>query len=166
MSKDWQEDVRDFHEKCGLEVNTLPSLPSEDTLNLRMKLVDEEVNEELLPLLSSLAKKGAWDSETFAEDLASIADGIVDAIYVLLGTAVSFGIDLQPIWDATQTANMQKYKGPKREDGKILKPEGWKHPDVKELIENQLLTLSKGEVRKIEKNFYVDDYMERSDRSK
>jgi hypothetical protein len=32
---------------------------------------------------------------------------------------------------------MQKYTGKKRGDGKILKPEGWTHPDVKKLITDQ-----------------------------
>lgn len=138
MSNNWQEDVKDFHEKCGQEVNTKPSLLSEDTISLRYSLIDEEVNKELLPILKKLQEKGTWDSGEFIEDLAAIADGIVDAIYVLLGAAVSFGINLQPIWEATQKANMQKFGGPVRGDGKILKPEGWKHPDVQALIEHQL----------------------------
>jgi predicted HAD superfamily Cof-like phosphohydrolase len=138
MGHNWQSDVRAFHEKCGQEVNNSPSLISEDTISLRYSLIDEEVNKELLPILKKLQEKGTWDSEDFIEDLAATADGIVDAIYVLLGAAVSLGITIQPIWDATQEANMQKFTGPKRGDGKILKPEGWKHPDVKALIEHQL----------------------------
>lgn len=139
MSRNWQRDVQDFHEKCNQEVNTRPSIPSDDTISLRYSLIDEEINKELLPILDKLQKKGTWDSETFIEDLAGVADGIVDAIYVLLGAAVSFGINIQPIWDATQVANMQKYTGKKRGDGKILKPEGWTHPDVKKLLEDQSL---------------------------
>ena len=137
MSGDWQKDVQDFKEKVGQEVNTSPSLPSEDSISLQVELIREEVDRELLPFLEKLTKKGSWDSETFAEDLASVADGVADAIYVLLGTAISFGIHLQPIWDAIQEANMLKYGGGTRKDGKILKPEGWKHPDIKALVEHQ-----------------------------
>ena len=137
MSSNWQKDVQDFREKCGLGVNYSPSVPSEDTIRLDLDLIREEVTKELIPVLERLANKGTWDSQDFVKDLAELADALADSIYVIHGTAVGFGIQLQPIWDSIQEANMKKFGGPVRGDGKILKPEGWKHPDVKKLIEEQ-----------------------------
>jgi len=72
------------------------------------------------------------------EDLVEIADGIGDVIYVLLGTAVSYGIDLRPIFDAIHDSNMKKVGGCTRDDGKIMKPEGWVPPDIEGILAAQL----------------------------
>jgi predicted HAD superfamily Cof-like phosphohydrolase len=124
MSLDWYQDVRDFHERFDCYRQDRPGVPSEGTVDLRKGLIDEEVNRELFPAMD----RG---------DLAGIADAIVDSIYVLNGTAVSYGIDLRPIWDAVHAANMTKVGGGKRADGKILKPPGWVAPDVEGLVERQ-----------------------------
>lgn len=71
------------------------------------------------------------------DDLPAIADGLADLIYVALGTAIAYGIDLRPVWSAVHAANMAKIGGPTREDGKVLKPEGWQPPDIKGILERQ-----------------------------
>ena len=69
--------------------------------------------------------------------MADVADGIADLIYVLLGRAIAYGIDLRPVWDEVQRANMSKEGGGKRADGKILKPPGWRAPDINGVIARQ-----------------------------
>ena len=86
-----------------------------------------ELSEEVGELLDALGQ----------EDLVGIADGVVDSLVVILGTATTYGIDIRPIWDAVHKANMLKANGPMREDGKRLKPEGWTHPDIWELLIEQ-----------------------------
>lgn len=120
----WQEDVQAFHEKFGALVNKQPTVPGMGERHLRRALIDEEVNKELGPAIID-------------GDLVKIADGMADAIYVILGTAVAFGIDLEPIWEEVHRTNMLKEAGGKRADGKILKPAGWKPPDVVGLLRNQ-----------------------------
>ena len=66
-----------------------------------------------------------------------IADGICDSIYVLLGAALELGINITPLWDEVQRTNMAKEGGAIREDGKILKPEGWKPPVISRLLKEQ-----------------------------
>lgn len=124
MSKDWYQDVKDFHVKFGCHVESIPRIPPRNAEQLRLSLLKEEFSEELIPALE-------------AEDLVEIADAIADTIYVLLGTAVSYGIDLRPIWDEIHQSNMAKVGGGQREDGKVMKPEGWQPPDVAGLIEHQ-----------------------------
>jgi predicted HAD superfamily Cof-like phosphohydrolase len=73
----------------------------------------------------------------FADDLPAIADGLADLIYVAIGTAVAYGIDLRPVWAAVQAANLGKLGGTVREDGKRMKPPGWKPPDVAAILAGQ-----------------------------
>lgn len=119
-----QSDVKDFHVATESYVEDYPSIPSNQIVQLRKKLIEEEHTE-----LQEALENGS---------LNQIAKELCDLIYVVLGTAVSFGIDLNPIWDAVQSSNMQKTKGPRREDGKILKPEGWKPPNITSLIAEQI----------------------------
>ena len=71
-------------------------------------------------------------------DLVEIADGLADLIYVLIGTSIAYGIDLEPIWDEVHKTNMAKVGGGVRGDGKILKPEGWEPPEIERLLVAQL----------------------------
>lgn len=120
----WSRDVLEFHRKFGLPVNTTaPAMPSEATIKLRQKLHGEECLETHHALE--------------AGDVVGTADGIVDQIYVLLGTAISCGIDLDPVWEAVHAANMRKEGGGTRWDGKILKPAGWQPPDVAAVLMRQ-----------------------------
>lgn len=123
MSKDWYQDIVDFHWATGTVVGEKPCLPSAMVRYLRHKLIAEELGETL-------------DAIT-ADNLVELADGIADSIVVLLGTAVSYGIDIRPVWDEVHKTNMAKVGGPRRTDGKILKPEGWKPPDVKSILVKQ-----------------------------
>jgi len=124
MSFDWQDDVRKFHVRMGADMAISPQWPSHTTQQLRKSLIEEEHLELQNALVSG--------------NLAEVADASADLIYVVLGTLISFGIELRPIWNEVQHANMLKAGGPKREDGKVLKPKDWKHPDIQKLIEDQI----------------------------
>ena len=119
----WQRDIFDFHKCMGISISDFPCEPDAKTKPLRVTLIREET-EELLDAIE-------------AGDMEKIADGAVDSIVVILGTMVSYGIDLAPIWDEIHRTNMAKQGGGVREDGKILKPVGWKPPDVANLLKEQ-----------------------------
>lgn len=123
MSKDWYQDILEFHKALGHHIEPFPRVPLSPTPPLRRKLIREEVNE----LLDGLDD----------QDLVKIADGAADSIVVILGTCVSYGIDLRPIWNEVHKTNMAKQGGRKRADGKSLKPKGWKPPDVEGLLQQQ-----------------------------
>jgi predicted HAD superfamily Cof-like phosphohydrolase len=129
-----QEDVRHFHRTfCPAQNADYPQRRSEDVTALRIRLVREEID-ETIAALNELCSKG---TNTVAA-LADVADGIADAVYVLLGTACALGIDMGPVWDEVQRANMTKVGGPTRVDGKVLKPDGWQAPRVEEEIVRQV----------------------------
>lgn len=124
MSKDWYQDIMDFHEQVmGDDFPKTPHHPGVETVNLRRRLIKEEVGETIDALNNA--------------DIVALADGIVDSMVVLLGTAITFGIDIRPIWDEIHKTNMAKIGGKVRKDGKKLKPDGWVPPKVAELLEKQ-----------------------------
>jgi predicted HAD superfamily Cof-like phosphohydrolase len=119
----WQQDVLEFHRKFHHVINDKPTIPDRETTVLRLLLIMEEVGE----LCAALGQN----------DLIKIADGMADSIVVILGTAVSYGIDMEGIWEEVHRANMAKVGGGKSEVGKSLKPPGWAPPRIKEELEMQ-----------------------------
>jgi predicted HAD superfamily Cof-like phosphohydrolase len=75
---------------------------------LRERLIHEEFEE----LKEAMAKN----------DLAGIAKELADLLYVVYGTAVSYGIDMDPVFREVHRSNMSKVGGYKRDDGKWVKP--------------------------------------------
>lgn len=120
---DWFKDVLAFHEKFGCYIGKTPAFPSREVIHLRNGLVTEEFTEFI--------------NATMARNLAGTADAMVDLMYVILGTAVSLGIDLRPVWDAVHATNMAKVGGGKRDDGKVLKPPGWVPPNIEKVLAEQ-----------------------------
>lgn len=114
-----QRDIVAFHRAMNQPVGETPAIRAAD---LRIRLIDEEVNETIRAI-----ERG---------DLVEAIDGICDALYVLIGTAVAFGVDLEPFWNEVHRTNMLKATGPVRADGKRMKPEGWKPPDIAGLLVN------------------------------
>ena len=119
----WQQNVEDFHKKFEQKIGSTPGFSDEDTMKLRIALVEEEF----------LELKQAYEEK----DFPSFVDAIADSIYVLLGTATATGVDLEPIWEEVQKTNMAKAVGNNRADGKLLKPEGWSPPDIPTLLKKQ-----------------------------
>ncbi|MCP4569576.1 MAG: nucleoside triphosphate pyrophosphohydrolase family protein [FCB group bacterium] len=119
-------DVKAFMQSCDQPIVEKPAMPGIRRQLLRMDLISEELVELQI----------AVDND----DLVEIADAIGDSIYVLVGMAIEFGIPLAPVWDEIQRSNMAKVdpetgKVVKRKDGKVLKPEGWKSPDIAGIID-------------------------------
>jgi predicted HAD superfamily Cof-like phosphohydrolase len=120
---DWFNDILDFHKIFKQKISKKPEVPDIDTVLLRSDLIKEEYTELHIAIMR--------------DDLINIADGITDLIVVLLGTAISYGIDIRPIWNEIHKTNMAKIGGPIRDDGKILKPTGWKAPEIDRLLKEQ-----------------------------
>lgn len=128
--RDMYNDVMNFHKTfCPDQIELFPQIPKKEIKQLRIKLITEEVVKELLPALES-------------DNLVEIADGIFDSIVVLLGTAIAYGIPKE-VWSAIHISNMAKAQCDgtviRREDGKILKPEGWKAPDIGRILYDKQL---------------------------
>lgn len=124
----WQQDVLDFHRETEIDIGDEP--PKIRRPELRADLILEEAKETIEALTGIKITGIAIDPEGGQQDLLGAIDGCIDLMVVTLGTLIEMGVkDVEPFWDEVQRANMEKAGGPKRDDGKQLKPEGWKPPD-------------------------------------
>lgn len=114
-------DVSEFHSRFGVPVLACPSLSTPDRRDLRRALILEEAIET-----SDALQRG---------DLAAIADGLADTIYVCISAALELGIPIGRVWKEVHRTNMLKVGGATREDGKILKPDGWEPPDIGSILD-------------------------------
>lgn len=75
----------------------------------------------------------------FNKDLVEIADACADLKWVIEGLEHSLTLPQQDIWDEVARSNLSKIsangKVLKRDDGKVLKPEGWSPPDIKSILQ-------------------------------
>ena len=72
------------------------------------------------------------------DDVLTI-DACFDTIWVIVGYMLSRGWDCERIWDEGALSNLKKIdretkKVLKREDGKVLKPEGWQPPNFSKFV--------------------------------
>jgi|ERR1700722_1817178 len=120
-----QQMVREFMLKAGQECPVFCSHePTEDIKNLRYELIREELEE--------------FDKAQCDCDRIGVADAIGDLLVVVLGAAVSYGFDIQPIFDEIMRSNMSKFiDGYKREDGKWMKGKSWTPPNLEPIIKEQ-----------------------------
>ena len=113
--------VAEFHAAFNLPMRQFPSSETGDGLvKLRVALLEEEVGEFV-----TASEKG---------DLIGIADALADIVYVVYGTALTYGIDLDSVLQEVHRSNMSKLTGDGkpliREDGKVLKSDQYFPPDI------------------------------------
>lgn len=134
--------VSEFHRAMDIPVADKPSIPSDERVRLRARLITEEYLETMEALfkepgrlfsaksiLSNVADEG--EIRVFLPDLA---DGLCDLDYVVAGTRLEFGIPGGAILEEVHAANRRKTGGPIREDGKRMKPAGWTPPDIEGVL--------------------------------
>lgn len=120
-----QQMVFEFHKEFDIHIAHTPTVPDEKTKALRVRLIQEEFDE----------LKEAFEEK----NLHNIAKEMADLLYVVYGTAVSYGIDMEPVFQEVQRSNMSKVGGYKREDGKWVKPATYSPADIKPIVERQIL---------------------------
>lgn len=113
--------TEEFMRAAG-QLDNPPSFVDRDLRNLRWDLLNEEINEY-------------FDAE-LADDAVEVADGLADVIVIAYGSLLAyFGKEkADRILAEVARSNLDKI-GPdgtvlRREDGKILKPEGFRPPDI------------------------------------
>jgi predicted HAD superfamily Cof-like phosphohydrolase len=93
-----------------------------------LKLIKEEVEE--------------LHQAVLADDTVEQLDALIDILVVTVGAIHSMGADGEGAWKEVMSTNFAKIdkltgKVRKREDGKVLKPVGWKAPDLTQYLEKQ-----------------------------
>ena len=74
-----------------------------------------------------------------ANDRVEQLDALVDILVVTMGAIRAGGFDSEGAWNEVMRTNFAKIdpdtgKVRKREDGKVLKPEGWKAPELAQFL--------------------------------
>ena len=115
MSKTFT-DVQMFMMASGQSLNS----NNEEQAQLYRKLIDEEYQE--------------FCEARINEDEVETLDACFDMMWVIIGYMLSKGYDVENAWDEGAKSNLAKIdratgKVIKRDDGKVLKPDGWKKPD-------------------------------------
>lgn len=121
------DQVQEFHETYGLPVRNEIDLTCEQTKQLRINLLQEELDE----LKEALANNDAQET----------LDALVDLQYVLDGAFLSFGLQAvkELAFDEVHRSNMSKLgadgKPIRREgDGKVMKGPNYFAPDLGKFV--------------------------------
>lgn len=120
---DEQSMVEEFHRKFDILVHGSPTIPNGSTKELRVRLIQEEFDE----LKEALVQ----------ENLVAVAKEMADLLYVVYGTAVSYGIDMEPVFLEVHRSNLSKVGGYKRADGKWVKPPTYSPANLDPILEAQ-----------------------------
>lgn len=131
MTKTNYQQILDFQRAVD-SVPAQPVVPSEAMLQLRHTLIREEY-EEVSEAFAELTAVSPNDPAA----LTDLAHELADLLYVVYGTFAAMGVDADAVFAEVHRANMTKLEGPRRADGKLLKPPGWQPADVAGVIAAQ-----------------------------
>lgn len=111
-------DIEIFHKACDQE-------PNQKNYSMYLGLIAEEYNE----LADAIAEN----------DRIEQLDALIDILVVTLGAIRAGGFNGEGAWKEVMDTNFAKIdaetgKVRKREDGKVLKPEGWTPPNLKPFL--------------------------------
>lgn len=110
-------DQSQFMQACGQTVQEF----NQDQFNMYLGLIEEE-SQELAQAIEN-------------HDRVEALDALIDILVVTIGAIHSMGADAEGAWNEVMRTNMAKIDPEtglvrRREDGKILKPEGWQPPNL------------------------------------
>jgi len=118
------EKVGLFMKTFGQEVKTTPSLSSEKINNLRISLINEELEE--------------FKEAIKNNDLKEAVDALTDILYVTYGAGYAFGINLDKCFNEVQRSNMSKLgedgKPIYNDAGKVMKGPKYFKPDLSKFL--------------------------------
>lgn len=117
--------VKEFHAVfCPDQTATKPEIVNPVTWYLRLKLINSELSELI---------KAHHDN-----DLVEVADALADLLYVVYGTALAYGIDIDAVFKEVHASNMTKLGKDgtpiRDDDGKVKKGPDFKPPAIAQLL--------------------------------
>jgi predicted HAD superfamily Cof-like phosphohydrolase len=132
--------VKQFQEAFGVDLPKRPTLLPMKRAAFRQVLLEEEVDE---------IRRG-FESK----DIVQVADGVIDSMYILIGTAHEYGFAdrLPMLFDEVHRSNMSKM-GPDgkaifREDGKVMKPDTYSPPKLAIILQRDFSLYTENETLK------------------
>ncbi|WP_437310081.1 hypothetical protein [Sorangium sp. So ce388] len=141
----FQEQVTEFHRALDFPVRDTPTVPDDDEVRLRARLIAEEAFE----VLAAMFPVFDWDNivsrvryvveaaRVGPVDLPALAHELADLHYVTSGTAVQLGFDERAVLNEVHRANLSKFGAGKDHRGKALKGSGFVPADVAAVLRAQ-----------------------------
>lgn len=127
--------VAEFHDKFEVPTLDVPGFLDKETMQFRINFLQEELDE-----IKKAYKAG---------NLEDFLDGLVDLVWVALGTAHVCCLPFNQAFDEVYAANMRKVKAEtalssKRGfGGDIVKPEDWQGPNIKRILARAIAEATK-----------------------
>lgn len=130
-----QSQVMMFQRVMGQPVGRKAHALSQDRVPVRIELIREEFEDELIPAMH-------------AGDMVETADALIDLLYVTFGALVEMGINAQVLFDEVQASNLSKLgedgqpiiAGPDDPDGvfegRVKKGPNYFRPNLAGLLES------------------------------
>ncbi len=117
-------DQEQFMQACDQTTN----IENRDQFNMYLKLIEEEADELNQAILD--------------KNKVEMLDALIDILVVTIGAIHSAGWDAEGAWKEVMRTNFAKIdketgKVRKREDGKVLKPQGWEPPNLNSFLEKK-----------------------------
>jgi predicted HAD superfamily Cof-like phosphohydrolase len=149
--------VKEFtEESSGHACPSMPTTMNRSSAAFIIRMILSELDELACTVTSNERERDALLQEaintrdkctTFkyegeAELIGAQFDALVDAWYYSLNCAAKHGVNMSRIFDVVHQSNMAK-RDPstgsfiRRDDGKVVKPQGWKSPDITGEIRRQ-----------------------------
>jgi len=123
-------DVADFMDLFGVPRATAAEMPARGVLRFKLGHLAEELQEISYAMHS--------------RDLAEMADGVADLVYVAIGLALAAGVPFRDLWAEVHAANVRKVRTPSLRESAakrdfpyefdVVKPAGWIGPDVARIL--------------------------------
>lgn len=159
MSKDLFADVEQFHAQFGLLYEGVPRCLPKELQTFRNRFLREELLEYQKEVAGAeflrsqtrqqiLFPNSPWDKSvtdfkpSMTDHLEGMLDGLVDLVYVALGTAQLHGFNFSEAWNRVHEANMTKVRVQRPNESKrnsifdVVKPPGWVAPSHRDLVSN------------------------------
>jgi len=118
------EKVKQFMSTFGQEVKNRPKFPDDKIVDLRIKLIEEELQE----LKDAIKNK----------DIVEVADALTDILVVTYGGAAAWGLEIDKCFSEVHRSNMSKLstdgKPIYNDYGKVMKGPNYSPPDLKKFF--------------------------------
>ena len=118
------EKVKKFMQTFGQDTKEKAEFPNEKITNLRVELIEEELQE--------------FKEAITNKDIKEVADALTDILYVTYGAGHSFGINLDRCFEEVQNSNMSKLDDQGQpiynNNGKVMKGPNYFKPNFDKII--------------------------------
>lgn len=115
-------DIIKLNEKFKFLISNEPTHLPASFLKHRANFIEEELTEFRIAIEM--------------QDMADMADALIDIVVVTIGTAVMMGLPWGEMWEEVQRANMSKQLGRTHRgvDNDLIKPDGWIPPQHEQIL--------------------------------